>query len=664
VLDFARIGVVVTETTEPALPKRFGTFEFDSRARQLRTHGHTIRLHGQSLEILGLLLERPTEVVLREELRARLWPEDTFVDFEHSLNAAVNKLREALGDDANNPRFIETVPRRGYRFVALVERALPASAPDSANHDGPAVSQDAVRLLVEKPAAELPAQSEARTQWRRVWLAFLACASLVALFVGFNATGLRQRFLGSLGPSSIRSLAVLPLENLSRDPEQEYFADGMAEALTTELAQLSALKVVSRTSVMQYKGTKKSLPQIAQELGVDAVVEGAVQRSGEKVQITVQLIHAPSDRHLWAKSYERGLSDVLTLQRDVAHAIADEIKAKLTPPEMARLASARSINSEAYEDYLKGRFLSSTLAESDARKGIAYFQRAIQKDSNYALAYAGLAESYITLSQPWNDALSPKETLPQAKVAATKALAIDDSLGEAHSALAHVIQLHDWDWQGAEKEYRRALELNPNDAMAHLWYGEFLQVMGRNEEALVQIRQAMALDPLNALHVGELGSLFFTARQYDEANRAFQKAFEIDPDYGWPHVGFGEIYGEKRMYREAIVELEKAVNLSDRTDEGAVAILGKVLGDSGRKQDARKILEELKERSRHRYLSPYLIALVQIGLGERDQAIASLEQGYTDRDQWMLYLRVDPHMDDLRSDPRFKDLLRRVGLPQ
>jgi TolB-like protein/DNA-binding winged helix-turn-helix (wHTH) protein/Tfp pilus assembly protein PilF len=651
----------MTEIAQSALPKRFGVFEFDPRARQLRKHGHRIRLHGQPLEILGLLLERPAEVVLREELRAKLWPEDTFVDFEHSLNAAVNKLREALGDDANNPRFIETVPRRGYRFIATVERALPESAPDSANLHAPAANQEATLAMVEKPAVEVPTPADVRTYRRAVWLAFFSSALLFVFLVGFNIGGLRQRFLGRPDPSGIRSIAVLPLENLSHDPEQEYFADGMTEALTTELAQISALKVISRTSVMQYKGTKKSLPQIARELDVDAVIEGAVQRSGDKVGITVQLIHAPTDRHLLAKSYERGLRDVLELQREIARAIADEIKAKLTPPEKVHLASARSIDSEAYQDYLKGHYLLST--EGNKRTGIAYFERAIQKDPNYALAYAGLAESYITLGEPGSGDMPPKEALPQAKAAATKALAIDDSLGEAHSALAHVIELYDWDWQGAEKEYRRALELNPNDAMAHDWYGAYLQAMGRNEEGFVQVRQAMQLDPLNAHLADDLGFHFYTARQYDDAIRALQKTFELEPDDGEAHLGLGWVDGEKKMYREAITELEKVVNLWNRNSV-AVASLGEVLGYSGRKQEARKLLEELEERSKHRYVSPYLIALVQMGLGERDQAIASLEQGYTNRDQWMMYLKADPRWDDLRSDPRFQDLIRRVGLPQ
>jgi len=387
---------------------------------------------------------------------------------------------------------------------------LPWSPLDSADQAAPAVNQEAVDLMVEKPAAEIPESSGTRPQRRTLWLAFLACAFLVVFLVGFNAGGLRQRLWGSPDPSAIRSLAVLPLENLSHDPEQEYFADGMTEALTTELAQISALKVISHTSVVQFKGTKKSLPQIAQELGVDAVVEGAVQRSGDKVGITVQLIHAPSDRHLWAKSYERGLRDVLALQREVAQAITDEIKAKPTPPEKVRLASARPINSEAYENYLRGRFLLSTQDDVEARKGMAYFQRAIQKDPNYALAYAGLAESYITLSQPWNGDLTPQEALPQAEAAARKALEIDDSLGEAQLALARV-SLYHWDWPAAEKEYRRALELNPNDAMAHGWYGEYLEAMARNEEAIAELRQAIALDPLNSNHVTHLGSVFYHA---------------------------------------------------------------------------------------------------------------------------------------------------------
>jgi len=505
---------------------------------------------------------------------------------------------------------------------------------------------------------EVPERTPAgRHRHFSLWLLGGLVVVVVLALIAFNTAGLRLRFSGRPN-AAIRSLAVLPLENLSRDPDQEYFADGMTEALTTELAQINALKVISHTSAEQYKGTRKSLPQIARELNVDAVVEGAVERSGDKVEITVQLIQAPLDRHLWAKSYERDLRDVLDLQRDVTQSITAEMQTKLTSLERIRLSSSQFMDAEAYEDYLKGKFLLSTYNEADTRKGIAYFQQAIQKDPNYALAYGGIAEAYITLSQPWVGALPPRETLPQAKAAATTALEIDDTLAEAHSALAHVIEIYDWDWQGAEKHYTRALELNPNDAMAHFWYGEYLQAMARNDEGFAQMRQAIAHDPLNAGPVAELGTQFYMARQYDDAIRAFQKAFELEPDYGWAHTGLGWVYSERKMYPEAIAELSKSGYLSK------VASLGKVLGDSGRKQEAQKILAELRERSKRRYTSPYLIALVQMGLGERHLAIASLEQGYTNRDQWMMFLKVDPGWDNLHSDPRFKELIRRVGLQQ
>ncbi len=597
------------------------------------------------MELLILLVKRRGELVSREEIAAQLWSNGVFVDADQSINRAMRKLRLALQEDPDHPKFVETVVGKGYRFTGDIRITGLAS--------------ERFQSSTSKPddSSIVPALGEPHRSSRRI---IFSAVLLILSAASIAATWFLSRHRTASPVPRFQSIAVLPLENLSGDPDQEYFAEGMTEALTTELAQISVLKVISHTSVVQYKGTKKSLPQIAQELSVDAVVEGAVQRSGDKVEITVQLIHAPSDRHLWAKSYERSLRDVLELQGEVAHAITDEIKAKLTPLEKARLASARSIDSEVYADYLKGRFL---LDEGDVKKGIAYFQAAIQKDPNYALAYAGLAESYITLGQPWGGDMSPKEVLPQAKAAATKALEIDDSLGEAHAALARIIQLYDWDWPAVEKEYRRGLDLNPNDAMTHAWYGEYLQEMGRNEEAAVQMRQVMILDPLSPDGATELGFIFYTARQYDQAIHAFQKALELEPDMVDAHVGLGWVYDEKKMYREAIAEIEKAVNLGNR-HEMIVASLGKVLGDSGRKQEARKLLEELEKRSKHRYISPCLIALVQIGLGEKDQAIASLEQGYTERDQWMLYLKVDPHMDDLRSDPRFQDLLRRVGLPQ
>lgn len=320
------------------------------------------------------------------------------------------------------------------------------------------------------------------------------------------------------------------------------------------------------------------------------------------------------------------------------------------------------MDSEAYQDYLHGRYLLSAYDNDiNARKAISYFQLAIKKDPNCALAYAGVAEAFITLGQPWDPALPPNEVLTKAKSAATTAIAIDDSLSEAHSALAHVIELYDWDWPGAEKQYRKALELNPNDVTAHFWYGEYLQAMGRADEGIAQIQAAIVLDPLNPAHIAELGSQYFMARQYDNAIRTFQKTLAMEPDYVWAHTGLGWIYEQKKMYGDAITEFEKSLRLSNRSDD-SLADLGKALGESGRRQESRKILVELTERSKRRYVSPYLIAYVQVGLGNRNKAFDLLEQALADRDQWMFYLKVDPQWDDLRSDARFEDLLHRVGL--
>lgn len=414
----------MTETTQSALPKRFGVFEFDSRARQLRKHGHTIRLHGQPLEILGLLLERPAEVVLREELRAKLWPEETFVDFEHSLNAAVNKLREALDDDANNPRFIETVPRRGYRFISAVNQ------PDS---QGLKLTVPAVSASLESPVVIAESQIPSPHRHRSVFVTALVLTVVLAVVFGFDLGGVRRRLVGEPRVSRIQSIAVLPLENLSQDPEQEYFADGMTDQLITNLAQVSALKVVSRTSAMRYKGTKKSLSEIARELHVDAVVEGTVMHADDRVRISAQLIEASTDHHLWAANYDRDLRDVLSMQDEVTRAIVNEVRVKLTAQDQARLANTHPVNPEAFQLYLKGRYYWYKLNPEALQKATAYYQRALDEDPAYALAYAGLADSYNSLA--FFSVFPPREMMPKAKAAAAKALELDENLAEAHISL-------------------------------------------------------------------------------------------------------------------------------------------------------------------------------------------------------------------------------------
>ncbi len=584
----------MTETTQSALPKRFGDFEFDSRARQLRKHGHTIRLHGQPLEILGLLLERPAQVVLREELRARLWPQDTFVDFEHSLNAAVNKLREALDDDANNPRFIETVPRRGYRFISAVGL-----------HDS-------------------------------------------------------QNLLGEWSSPRIQSLVVLPLENLSNDPEQEYFADGMTDQLITNLAQISALKVISRTSAMRYKGTKKSLPEIARELHVDAVAEGAVMWVGGRVRISAQLIEAPTDYHLWAASYERDLRDVLSMQEEVTRAIASEIRVNLSAQEQARLASTRPIDPEAYRLYLKGRYYWNKRSLEGFQKAIEYFQQATAKDPAYALAYVGLADTYTYFS--FFDVVPPREAMPNAKAAAARALEIDDSLGEAHVSLGYVSYMYDWDWPAAGKHFEQALTLNPAYSRAHTFYPFYLSSLGRSEEALAVAKRSLDLDPASPAVNHSLAVQFYFARQFDQAIEQAHKTLELDPNFAISYELLGEVYVSRGMYREGLSELEKYSALS-RGRAMSLALLGYAHARLGERSQALRMLEQLEATSKERYTPAFSFAVVYAGLGEKDQAFAWLEKAYGERTSRLGYLKVEPLWDPLRPDPRFADLVRRIGLP-
>src|SRR5713101_2261550 len=512
-----------------------------------------------------------------------------------------------------------------------------------------------------EPAEPIPASKPFR-----LWLLTgLAGAGVLAL-VAFSAIGLRERFLGRRDgtPPVIHSLAVLPLENLSHDPEQEYFADSMTEALTTELAQISSLKVISHTSAVQYKGTKKSLPQIAQELSVDAVVEGAVQRSGDKVEITVQLIQAPTDRHLLAKSYERGLRDVLALQREIARAITDEIKAKLTPQEPARLTTARPVNPEAHDAYLRGRYFQYKRTGEGLKRSVEYFEQSVAKDPASALAYSGLSDSYSILGVLGY--LSPQQASPKAEAAAVKALAMDETLAEAHTALAFVKTNYDWDFSTAEREFKRAIQLNPGYPRAHSLYAAYLGGQGRIDEALAEIKRALELDPLSVYDNTNLGGYLYKARRYDQAIRQFQMTLEMDPNLLQAHRWLGQVYESKEMYGEAIAEFQKAIGLG-RGYPPSLANLAHAYAVSGKRGQALRLLSRLKELelSKQEYVSAYDLAVIYTGLGEKDQALKSLERAYEQRDGWMaLWLKTDPRLDPLRADQRFASLLRRIGLPQ
>jgi len=481
-----------------------------------------------------------------------------------------------------------------------------------------------------------------------------------------NVAGLRDRVVTSVGARravplpKIESIAVLPLENLSGDPSQEYFADAMTDELITELGKVSALRVISRNSVMLYKGKRKPTPEIARELNVDAVVEGAVMRSGERVRITAQLIQARTDRHLWAESYERDLRDVLALQDEVARAITNEIQIKVTPRERARMASRRGVDPEAYDAYMKGQRAMDPRTYDTA---IKYFQQAIEKEPNFAMAYAGLAGAYSELGN--DELISPQESYPKAKAAAMKALEIDDTLVAPHLTLGWAKLRFDWDWTGAESEYRRALQLNPSSAEAHMDYASFLPFLGRFDEARAETKQAQDLDPLSSFPYLQMGAIFIMSHQYDEAIQQVRKTIGIFPSEdraNFSHFLLGLSYRGKGMFKEAIAEHEKNVALFPESPLH-LGHLGYTYGLAGKKAQALKVIEQLKEQSRRKYVAPYDIALVYIGLGEKDQAFAWLEKAYQAHSNDMSNLKADPTFDPVRSDPRFQDLLHRMNFP-
>ena len=524
--------------------------------------------------------------------------------------------------------------------------------------------QSATELLVDLRRLESSSSSYSPPPPPSVWgrvarMTGYGAAGLLTLAVGLiamNVGGLRDRLMGRTRPAQIRSIAVLPLGNLSGDPREDYFADGVTEALITELAQIGGLRVISRTSIMVYKGARKPLPQIARELQVDAVVDGSVQRSGDKVRISAQLIEAATDRHLWAKSYERDLRDILTLQSAVAKAIADEVQIKLTPQEQARLAKSHQVNPEALEAYLAGRFYWNKRTAEGLEKSIAYFQRAIAKDPSYALAYAGLADSYHVL--PELSAVPVEEAFPKARSAALKALEIDDSLGEAHSALANVKEDYDWDWKGAEKEYKKAIELSPGHVLAHASYSNLLFELGRLPEALSEARLTQQLDPLSAIANDNLSAVLYYAGQYDQAVEQCRKTLDIDPMSPQAHRHLGQVYVQKQFYGEAVSELKKAMELSRGSTE-ALAELGYVFGVSGKKDNARHVLLELKSATD---ASPYRLAIVYAGLAEKEKALEALKEAVNRRSPGVVHLKVSPLFQELRSDERFQELLIYMGL--
>jgi TolB-like protein/DNA-binding winged helix-turn-helix (wHTH) protein/Flp pilus assembly protein TadD len=630
---------------------RFGVFELDLRAGELRKHGLRVRLQEQPFQVLAMLLEHPGEVVTREKLQKKLWPADTFVDFDHGLNKAINKIREALGDSAESPRFVETVARRGYRFLAEVKvgDAVPVRSPKLVTQSDPAAEARDLPDIPDKLAVSKHLLPPLR--WKiSVLVLLLLVVSLVT-----------WKFHSRNRPSAvIRSLAVLPFESLSSDPSQDYFADGMTDELISDLGQISALRVISRTSVMGYKRARKPLPQIARELNVDAVVEGTVLRSGDQVRITAQLIEASADKHLWSQSYEGELQDTLALQNNVARAIADQIQISLNPQEQAALKNAKIVNPEAYVSYLKGRYFWNKRTADSLKVALAYFNQAIEEDPKFAQAYSGLADTYALLGDWQYAVMTPKEALPKAKAAAIKALELDSALGEAHNSLAFCLDGFDWDFDSAGKEFRRAIELNPGYATAHHWYAWHLSLLGRYDEALAEMRKAENLDPLSLVINADLAELLVLAHSYDESIQQSRKTIEMDPNFGLAHNQLAQAYLQKHMNDEAVAELQKAVQLSGGSPT-CIANLARAYVASDKRSEAEKLLIDLKKRSNSRLSLASEIAVIYVALGDKDQAIIWLKRGYEERFNPGVLQR--PGFDPLRSDPRFEDLVRRIGLP-
>jgi len=623
-------------------PIRFDAFEVDVRAGELRKHGIKIRLQEQPFLLLQALLETPCQVVTREELTRRIWPGDTFVDFDHGLHAAVNRLRQALGDSADKPRYIETVARRGYRFIGALQ------TPPTEDRQPPPV------------AAEKTTPFFARQWLPNAGVKLLAGLAVVAVLGLSAGWGVRHWFF----KPRFRSLAVLPLDNLSSGPEKEYLADGMTEELTAQLSKLGDLRVISHTSVVQYKGTHKSLPQIARELNVDAVVEGAVELDQERVRITAQLVDGSSDQHLWAETYDRELKNILLLQSDVAHDIAKQIDLKLTPQAQQHLSrSARPVNPDAYQAYLLGRYYWNKRTADGLEKSGRYFQQAIQSDPTYAPAYSGLSDYFAFLTLIGGpEGVPPRAVMAKAKQAAARGLQLDDSLAETHASMGHVLHNYDWNFDQAEREFRRAIELNPNYAAAHHWYSHLLMQAGRTGESLEEAKRARELDPLSPFVNNGLARQYYLARQYDAAITQCRVALEIEPAYVPARIQLALAYEQKGRIEDAIGELEKARAVASALPV-VHALLAHAYATAGRGADAQRELDVLtKAAARNQYVSPSYLAIVAIAMGHKDRAFAYLDKSYQDRSEHMLYLGVEPLVDPLRNDPRFESLLKKVGI--
>jgi TolB-like protein/Tfp pilus assembly protein PilF len=573
---------------------RFGVFEFEPRSGELRKQGRKIRLEGQPVQVLIKLLERPGELITREELQQELWPSDTFVNFEQSLNAAVKRLRQALGDSPDNPRFVETLTRRGYRFIAPVN---------------------------------MPAGSEASRA-------------------------------PSVGPV-VGSLAVLPFGNTDADPETEYLADGITETIINHLSQLPRLRVMAWSTVFRYKDKTLDPRSVGRKLNVDAVLLGRIQQRADALLVGAELVEVQNGWQLWGEQYNRKLADIFAVEEEISREISEKLRVRLTGEDRNRLTKRYTQSAEAYQDYLKGRYHWNRLNEEGLKKSIEYFERAVQRDPNYALAYCGLADSFGLLGF---FGLAPAgAVMPKAKEAARRAIEIDDGLAEAHVSLAGIFKNYDWDWPASEREYKKAIGLNPGYATAHRMYASYLAAMGRPEEALYEIGRAQELDPFSLAIGMETAWNCCMARDYERGEEEALRTLEMEPQFPPAQSALGLAYAQKGRYEEALTAIEKARAASGE-HPATLAAIAHVLAGAGRMPEARIMVDRLTDLSRQQHVSPFWLALAYTGVGEKVAALDELDKAYEQHDVILVWLGTDPRLDALRAEPRFKELLRRMGL--
>lgn len=611
----------------------FGVFELDLQMGELRRQGAKVPLQEQPLRLLGLLLERPGDLISREEIETQLWPGDTYGDLDHRLNNTVNKIRIALDDPAENPRFLETIKRRGYRFMAPVHEVGTAQ-------EGKPSTRPALRSWVLRGATGA---------------LLLATAIGLALWLSSGARS---------GPVPDKiMLAVLPFRNIGSELTEDYLADGLTEEVILQLGQLrsSELGVIARTSVMPYKTTQKGIRRIGQELGVDYILEGSVRQELDQLRITTQLVGVDDQTPLWAESYNRTREDVFSFQRDVADRVSTSLALAVLPPTNGR-PTAPTKSRVAHQAYLKARYFRDQGTEEGFYRATDYFRLAIAEDPLYARAYAGLASCQCLLAGYGLEVLAPDEAMPKAREFAEKALGLDAGLAEAHAVMGMVRMKYEWDFAGAEESFLRALQLNPSYAQAHSWYSIYLEAMERREEALLQARRALELNPISKGAAANLAMQLANAGRFEEASAEIAEALELDEGFWGAHWVLGNLHAKQRDYAEATAAFQKAADFSERNSV-TLTSLGFTHALAGRRSEAEALLKELQDLGKERYLSPAFIAGIYAGLGQKDEAFRALEEAFHFRSRYLVWLKVAPEYEQLRPDPRYRELVARIGLP-